>query len=239
MDDRQTSTQTVLDWAARRLAKLSSLHAKGIVTFKELAYEFATVAVWPDLFDAVVKALPSEVVDEITRIASTTTVYAHPEDICTPTITEYEPQPASESANIESNGRLTRYWCARNLREHFFPGTVLPAFEPFRLMGRVVEVRKPHMPGKSATSVLVVLELNSQRLFGWEYELARSYPVEFRADGAVVLRAVCGRDDYGRGLLVESSPHAKLVGTTAWIDRTELIGKPIAAYPLNFDEKWL
>jgi hypothetical protein len=122
----------------KQLRDLVTRLKRGEITQGELASMASELSLEPKFFDHI-GLLPEETIQELRGMGE----YAsgHPEDvffILSPVCYSREPT-YDEYLEMDKANREARYRVEKRLREYFFPGEPLPAFEPVILAGHVEE----------------------------------------------------------------------------------------------------
>jgi hypothetical protein len=118
------------------IARYLSLHSDcGVLSLIELVNRISALATEPGFFNHI-ERLPPDVVDGLRRHGAN--AEAHPEDYVDGFMGLVDSMPTREEfEEMTRRGRARGYWVGRLLREHFFPGLPMPAFETMKLDGTV------------------------------------------------------------------------------------------------------
>jgi hypothetical protein len=116
-----------------RIRSLVKLYEKDVITMRELSDQIALWAVYPEFFQHM-DLVPSTVISQLQEYAQQAP--AHPEDVF---ILRSDCSTGDFNHDAAREERERWYWCARRLRQHFFPNLPLPPFEPITLIGGVTE----------------------------------------------------------------------------------------------------
>lgn len=117
----------------KQIRRAIGLFERDVLTVREAADMIAGAALDPEFFDHL-EIIPEQLVTELRRLAEHAS--GHPEDVF------HIRWGGARDAEVEARYREQRnciYWSDRRLREYFFPGKPLPAFEPIKLVGVVDE----------------------------------------------------------------------------------------------------